>query len=448
MKLPKRPPAVEQIIDDIASRDTRRLTYILANSSLVDESGRYLHWDELRFKKPPRDLSASEWWLSTRLARSTACQPVSLKDVSGAGFWFCEPSPLKAILRDLDMNAGGALASDAAGLSSGEGRLHLARSLAEEPFASSFIEGAATTRQIAKKIILEDRLPRTKDERMVLNNYHAMQFVKAHKDDPLTFSMLLELHRIVTTGTLKNPDDTGRIRTTDDIRVVDEVDNEVLFQPPPAADLPTRLEPLLKFANRKPDPNNWVHPLLGAFILHFMLSYEHPFVDGNGRVARALFYWAALREGYWLIEYVSISSVIAESVIQYGRSFLYTETDEADLTYFLIYHANILRTAIDRLMEFVERKRKEVAALQHRIADKRRPDAFNHRQSWLLNELARSRLSRVTVAEHQERNAVSYLTARNDLETLVAAKCLRRAKKGRTVVYQPVADLIKVLTAP
>ncbi len=446
MKFPTRPPELATAVRAVASKNVERLSAIIANSSVVDEKGRYLHWDQMRFKKPPADLSVEEWWIATRLARGTASQQIPLTDPSGQPFSFCEPAPLKAILRDLDMNAGGALASDATALSTGEGRLHLARSLAEEPFASSFIEGAATTRQIAKKLILEGREPRSKDERMVLNNYRAMQFVKAHKDDQLTLPMLLELHRIVTSNTLDNPSDAGRIRTSDDVQVVDETNNELLFQPPLAAELKARLEKLFEFANRKPESCNWIHPLLKAFILHFMLSYEHPFVDGNGRVARALFYWSAMKEGYWLIEYVSISSVIAESIIQYGRAFLHTETDGGDLTYFLVYHAKILHAAVERLMSFVDRKRKEVAAFEKRLGDRHRPDAFNHRQSWLLNEFARGRLARVTVAEHQERNAVSYLTARNDLESLIRAGCLQKKKAGKSQIYRPVRDLIKILT--
>jgi hypothetical protein len=98
-------------------------------------------------------------------------------------------------------------------------------------------------------------------------------------------------------------------------------------------------------------------------------------------------------------------------------------------------------------MEYVESKRKEVAAFEKRLADKHRPDAFNHRQSWLLNEFARDRLSTTTVEEHQTRNAVSYLTARNDLEGLIKSKCLQKRKVGKTAVYQPVRDLIKTLTA-
>jgi Fic family protein len=246
---------------------------------------------------------------------------------------------------------------------------------------------------------------------------------------------------------LENPADAGRVRTTDDVQVVDESNNEVLHQPPAASELPARLDRLIKFANKEQEANNWIHPLVKSFILHFMLSYEHPFVDGNGRVARALFYWAAVRRGYWLIEYVSISSVIAESKISYGRSFLYTETDARDLTYFLIYHAKILKTSIGRLMDFVDRKRKELAAFEKRVGDKHRPDAFNHRQSWLLNEFARGRLHRVTVIEHQQRNAVSYLTARKDLESLVDAGCLHKRKLGKSSIYQPVRDLLKILTA-
>jgi Fic family protein len=300
---------------------------------------------------------------------------------------------------------------------------------------------------VAKELIFEARAPRTKDERMVLNNFDAMRFVKERKHDPLTLDILLELHRIVTVETLDDPADAGRIRTADDIRVVDGT-GEVLHQPPPAAALKERLQRLIQFANAKPKPRNWVHPLIRAFILHFMLSYEHPFVDGNGRVARALFYWLALKEGYWLIEYVSISSVIAEAKLAYGNAFLHTETDSADLTYFLVYHAEILSKAVARLMQFAERKRQEVAALEKRIGDPNRPDAFNYRQSWLLNEFVRGRLARVTIEEHQTRNGVSYLTARKDLEDLAKARCLRKKKVGKSSIYTPVPGLMKVLSAP
>lgn len=49
-------------------------------------------------------------------------------------------------------------------------------------------------------------------------------------------------------------------------------------------------------------PDTFIHPAIRAIILHFWLGYDHPFVDGNGRTARALFYWAMLRQNYSLFE--------------------------------------------------------------------------------------------------------------------------------------------------
>lgn len=446
MRLPRRPPSFSDVMSTLAS-DPDRFLDVFRSAQMVDSQGRYLHWDDFRFREPPPGLSKEEAWVATRMARDAASYKIPLLDISAQPFRFAEPPLLKAILRDLDMNAGGALAADRGGLSAGDGRRHLTRSLAEEPFASSMIEGAATTRQIAKKLIFEGREPRTRDELMVLNNYRALEFVKSRRADPLSMDMLLELHRLITEGTLDDPKDAGRIRTSDDIQVVDDSTNEILHQPPPAIALPERLALFIDFANRKEEAAGWVHPLLKAFILHFMLAYEHPFADGNGRVARALFYWSALRNDYWLIEYVSISSVIAESKIAYGKSFLFVESDSADLTYFLIYHAEILQTAIRRLEEYVARRRAELAAFDTKLAERRRGEGLNHRQSWLLNEMARTRLSRITIQEHAVQHRVSYLTARADLEALAAERLLRKTKKGRTSIYSPARNLVGRMTS-
>ncbi|RYG97311.1 MAG: Fic family protein, partial [Alphaproteobacteria bacterium] len=366
MRVPNQPPDRQTALDAILKEDSQRVRTFFENSKPVDDKGRYLHWDELRFKPLPDGLSAVQWWAATKLARHIIQQPLALKDKFGNPFRYCEPQVLKVILRFLDMNAGGALGADATAVSAHEGRAHLTRSLAEEPFASSFIEGAATTRQIAKQLIFEGRQPKTRDELMVLNNFRAMEFVKQFRGQKLRLDFLLELHNIVTKGTMDDPADSGRIRTNDDIQVVDDTNGEILHQPPPAADLLVRLELLFEFANDDSEGAHWVHPLLKAMMLHFMLAYEHPFVDGNGRVARALFYWYALKQGYWLLEYVSISSVIAEAKIEYGRSFLFVESDESDLTYFLCNQANTLKKAVERLHSYVERKKKEVQGLEVR----------------------------------------------------------------------------------
>jgi Fic family protein len=185
--------------------------------------------------------------------------------------------------------------------------------------------------------------------------------------------MLLALHAVVTADTLENPADVGRFRLSDDVRVVDGATNEILFQPPAWATLPDRLARLVDFANSTPADDEWLHPLLKAFVLHFMLAYEHPFVDGNGRVARAMFYWQGLRAGYWLLEYVSISTIIARAPVRYGQSYLFVETDGSDLTYFLSDQARTLSAAVTSLHQYVERRKKEVGALERRLSELQRP---------------------------------------------------------------------------
>jgi Fic family protein len=60
---------------------------------------------------------------------------------------------------------------------------------------------------------------------------------------------------------------------------------------------------------RNPPPDKFIHPVVRAIILHFMIGCGHLFVDGNGRTARALFYWSVLHQKYRLMEFISISCI-------------------------------------------------------------------------------------------------------------------------------------------
>lgn len=84
-----------------------------------------------------------------------------------------------------------------------------------------------------------------------------------------------------------------------------------------------------------------------------MIGYDHPFVEGNGRTARALFYWSLARSGYWLMEYISISRLLKQAPAQYGSAYMYSETDENDTTYFILHQISIIERAIDALYEYL-----------------------------------------------------------------------------------------------
>ena len=129
---------------------------------------------------------------------------------------------------------------------------------------------------------------------------------------------------------------------------MDPAHSRVLHEPPPAASLPQRLERLCAFANAI-DGEPFVHPVIRAILLHYMVGYDHPFVDGNGRTARALFYWSLARSGYWRMEYVSISRLLRQAPAQYSRAYLHSEADDNDTTYFILHQLSIIKRAIEAL---------------------------------------------------------------------------------------------------
>jgi Fic family protein len=286
-------------------------------------------------------------------------------------------------------------------------------------------------------MIMERRAPRDRSERMIMNNYQTMQRILELRNEPMTRELLLEIHSLVTADALDNPSAIGRFRRPDENIIVADQYDEVLHVPPPAEELETRVDSLLWFANND-DQATFVHPFLKSMILHFWLAYDHPFVDGNGRTARALFYWSMLRHGYLLFEYISISKIILQAPAQYSMAFLHSETDENDLTYFLLYHASVVLTAIEELHNYIDHRAKEVAAANIEL---RGQQGLNHRQRELIAHALKHPNQVYSVAYHQNANGVVYETARRDLLGLATRGYLKKRKVGKTWTFTPPADL-------
>ena len=198
---------------------------------------------------------------------------------------------------------------------------------------------------------------------------------------------------------------------------------------------------MCSFANGE-QPDEFIPPALRAIILHFWLAYDHPFVDGNGRTARALFYWAMARQGYWLCEYVSISRILKKARGQYARSYLYSETDDNDVTYFALYQMRVLLRAIGDLHEYLARKASELQEAEELV---RRTslvtDDLNPRQLALIHHALKKPGARYTVESHRISHGVSYETARSDLLRLTRLKLLSQRKSGKAYVFVPSEDL-------
>lgn len=445
MRVPLSPPSLERIIKNLGDDPGKSLDRLIELTGLQigpAPGGKYRHWDKVRYLQLPYGLSAEEFWLAIKLARRTLYRPLPTKDKEGRAFQYAVTEDVLRALHEVDRDAAGAIQGTEQITSPETRDTYLLKSLFEEAITSSQLEGAATTREVAKEMLRKRRSPTNRSEQMIYNNYEAMQFIGRLGDEPLTVETIKELQKILTTDTLDDASAAGRFRRPDEIiHVVEPLRGEVLHLPPDAGELEERMELVCALANDA-TAERFIHPVVRSILLHFQLGYDHPFVDGNGRTARALFYWSMKRHGYWLTEFVSISSILNGAPARYARSYMYTETDENDVTYFILSQLRVLQRAIGALHEYLARKQLELTQTREELQRSARlKAALNYRQLALVNHALKHPLFTYTIESHRGSHDVSYETARSDLLALVELGLLDQGKVGRAFVFTAPQDL-------
>lgn len=369
----------------------------------------YEYWDKAKYKKLPESFTPQMLWTYVKASRLRSTIPVWNK----YGINLCVTSQMQRLCHEFDMKFGSFWEVEGDSQSA-EKKYYLSSSLMEEAIYSSKMEGASTTRIVAKDMLRKKKSPQNKSQQMIVNNYNTIQYIVEHKEQPLTEELLLTIHRLMTEKTLDNPEDAGRFRTNDKVVVADMVEGDIIYTPPSFQEIPEFVESLCNFFNND-NPRTFIHPIIRGIIVHFMLAFMHPFVDGNGRTARALFYWYMLKEGYKLTEYMSISRVIAKSKTNYEKAFRYVENDGNDMGYFVAYNLGALEKSFQQLRDYIQRKQREKrAASSFMMAGN-----INQRQALILQRLKEEPDTIFTVKDVQEQFSISSMTARKDLSDLV-----------------------------
>jgi Fic family protein len=337
----------------------------------------------------------------------------------------------------MDLELGGKMLTS--GQTNDNHQKFVARGLLEEAIASSQLEGASTTRRVAKAMIAEQRAPRNTSEQMIYNNFVTMRYIEAEMvKETLSHETLLDLHAKLVDKTMDSPDERGRFRTDkDEIVIVDEDTQKILYTPPTERMLAKELSRLIAYANDEDGP--FLHPIIKAIVIHFWLAYLHPFVDGNGRMARTLFYWYLLKHDYWMLSYVPISTVIKRATAKYKEAYLFAEQDGSDMTYFIAYHIERLVKATDELKQYVSNIDTENQQIDAIIDPKY---ALNDRQKQLIHYVvASANNTSATITSHQTLNGISRLTADRDLKDLQQKGLLMSVKIGRTYHFYASTNL-------
>lgn len=388
----------------------------------IDKVNRdYLYWDKAKYYVP-EGVKPEVFWSAVKISRSVQSKMLQFPCCRVK---YNETPFIHEALHDFDIRFYDVLSSSKS-ISEKNKQYYQISSIMEEAIASSQMEGASTTREVAKEMLQKQKKPKDQSQQMILNNYNTIIYLSGRKDEPLSADLLLDVHRHITEKTLDNPEDEGRFRNDDRIVVQNGITGEIVHRPPTWSLIEPSVKSICDFINAD---EQFVHPILKAIILHFMISYLHPFVDGNGRTARSLFYWYMLKKGYWLTEFLSISRIIYREKAQYERSFQYTESDGMDLNYFLTFNLKVMEKAFSELQRYLDRKASEEnALLEFRIP------GINERQAEIIR-MVNKNSNVILISKELERILnVSVKTIRSDLEVLVQMGLLDRVPMNKRLV--------------
>jgi Fic family protein len=378
---------------------------------------RYLNKLEIGFRLPG-EFPLPEVWQEIHKERRLKAENLALKDEKGETFWYVNTKPLQAKLHQIDSRGKDSLYSYIKPDIENELALD---SIIEEAWASNIIEGAFTTRKRAQELVRRNLTPKDKNELMMKNNHQAMTFI-------------LENHRIITQNTLDDPEYAGKFRD-DEVFIWDKT-NTVIFKPMAQENIQESLNNLVTWVNTHSE-EDFIHPILKASIIHFFLVYVHPFFDGNGRTARAIFYSYLLKHKYDFFKYFSISALIAKQKEKYYKAIKEVEDYENDLTYFLLYSADVVLKSIDEILDKIAKK------YQSDIISKNinlRGVHLNRRQKRLIKILVDQDQKTMTTRRYEKIFKVSYGTARSDLNELSENRLLQKRKLGKGFIYSTNFD--------
>ncbi|BAS67100.1 Fic family protein [Bathymodiolus septemdierum thioautotrophic gill symbiont] len=401
---------------------------------VTDKKGRYSHWDKIRHLEIPEAFDDIEqYWHFLKFSRVGQQKTLPFTEM----FSYVLTDDIQKNIHEIDSQMHGSVESKNIGNNK---ERYIIRSLMDEAISSSQLEGAATTRKVARDMLKYNKEPEDYSQRMIYNNYQAIKFIDKHKTDDLTPALVLELHKIVTDNAIDNPDDAGRLRQDDDINVVDNRTGSVLHRPPEHQSLPDRMKVLCDFANGNA-PDYFIHPIIRAIVIHFALAYDHPFADGNGRTTRALFYWVVLKNNYWLFQYITLSTYIKKAQSQYGESFLMVESDNFDLTYFINSQLKFINQAINGLFDYADNKQHEQKKALELLSAYLADGKLNSRQAMIIQHSIKHLGEVYTIEGHKISQNIGYATAKLDLEKLAKLGLLQKSKRGRAFIFIAPNDL-------
>src|SRR3989339_1687505 len=216
-------------------------------------------------------------------------------------------------------------------------------------YHGTHIEGNPLLKEDAKDILLgKDVISRPRDVQEIINYRKVIEFIDEEakkKIDRITELLLKKLHRTITDKILTS-DQMGEYRAKQVI-IKNSSTGEVTFRPPPPLEVPFLMREFVYWLNR--DDRDRIHPVLKAGITHHELVRIHPFIDGNGRVARVVATLILLLGGYDIRRFFSLEEYYDKDAVSYYENL--QKASSGDLISWLEYFTYGAAIEFDKVKE-------------------------------------------------------------------------------------------------
>ncbi len=225
-------------------------------------------------------------------------------------------------------------------------------------YHGTHIEGNQLHKDDAKNVLLgRDVIGRPRDIQEVINYRHVIELIDEEarrKIDKITEVLIKKLHRTIADKILPL-DQTGEYRLKQ-VVIRNSQTGEVTFRPPPPMEIPFLMREFIYWINR--DDKEQIHPVLKAGIAHHELVRIHPFIDGNGRIARALATLILFLGGYDIRRFFSLEEYYDKDAVSYYANL--QKASSGDLSSWLEYFTFGAAVEFEKIKEKILKLSKDV----------------------------------------------------------------------------------------
>ncbi len=213
------------------------------------------------------------------------------------------------------------------------------------------IEGNDLSKTEAEQVLAGYKIVgRERDIQEVLNYRNVLKFIEEFQGKTISEEVIKHLHALIAHRVLTD-DQVGEYRKTQ-VVVKNAETGEITFRPPPAVEVPFLLADFIDWVNSV--GNDDIHPTIKAGIVHYELVRIHPFLDGNGRVARAVATLILFSEGYDIKRFFSLEEYYDREPLHYYEALQSVGINQGNLTNWLVYFTEGLAIELTRIKEKVK----------------------------------------------------------------------------------------------